>query len=84
MGRGVAVVSREQVLSRVRAGKDHADAGHVLGIPPGQAHLVASAVPGDGRSSVTTEQQGLLNPTVENPTSKAHDNSLHPRATGEA
>lgn len=56
------------------AGLDYAAVAHRLGIPAGQAYLIATGRPADGSDSATGREQGLLpssqglaNPPHENP-----------------
>jgi len=70
--------SREQVRQLLDAGLDYVEAGRRLGIPAGQAYLVATGQPADGGDSTSPEQrqrgrlmaasQRLTNPPHENPT----------------
>jgi hemerythrin HHE cation binding domain-containing protein len=59
------------------AGLDYAAAAERLGIPPGQAYLIATGRPADGGDSPTGRESGLLassqhlaNPPHENPTGR--------------
>lgn len=73
--------SREQVLRLLRSGLDYPAVGERLGVPPGQAYLVATGLPADGSDAMTAAEarrpgwlpestQHLANPPAENPTSK--------------
>ena len=72
--------SREQVRQLLDGGLDYEAAGQRLGIPPGQAYMIATGVPADGGDSVTEEEahrpgflpasQGLANPPHENPAAR--------------
>lgn len=72
--------TREQVRRLLDDGFDYGAVGQRLGIPPGQAYLIATGVPADGSDTVTEEQAGqpgflpssqhLANPPHENPTAK--------------
>ncbi len=72
--------TREQVRRLLDAGLDYQAAGQKLGIPPGQAYLIATGVPADGSDTITEEEanrpgflpssQHLTNPPHENPTAK--------------
>jgi hypothetical protein len=70
------VASREQVRALLGSGLDYAAAGRRLGIPPGQAYLIATgraadggdAPPGHPPGALATGQH-LANPPYEAPTS---------------
>jgi hemerythrin superfamily protein len=74
------VPTREQVRALLAEGLDYAGTGRRLGIPPGQAYLIATGLPADGgdTSSVDEQRPGglpsstqhLANPPHENPDSK--------------
>jgi hemerythrin HHE cation binding domain-containing protein len=74
------VPTREQVRRLLDSGLDYQAAGRELGIPPGQAYLIATGVPADGSGTITDEEAGrpgflpssqhLANPPHENPTTK--------------
>ena len=69
--------TREQVRRLLDSGLDYQAAGRELGIPPGQAYLIATGVPADGSDTITDEEaqrpgflpssQHLANPPHENP-----------------
>jgi hypothetical protein len=67
------------VLTLLQQGLTYEEAGERLGVPPGQAYLVATGIPADGSDAVTVEQrrrpgmlpsrsQRLVNPNEVNPT----------------
>jgi hypothetical protein len=67
------------VLALLQQGLTYEEAGERLGVPPGQAYLVATGIPADGSDTVTAEQrrrpgmlpsrsQHLVNPNEVNPT----------------
>ena len=70
--------TREQVRRLLDGGLDYEAAGKRLGIPPGQAYLIATGVAADGSDTITPEQtrrpgflpssQHLANPSHDNPT----------------
>lgn len=72
--------TREEVRELLAAGMDYAAAGRELGIPSGQAYMIATGVPADGSDAIPDEvvaERGLLpssqhlaNPPHENPTTK--------------
>lgn len=72
--------TKEQVRELLAGGLDYEAAGKRLGIPPGQAYLIATGVPADGSDAVSGERarrpgflpssQDLANPPHENPTAK--------------
>lgn len=72
--------TREQVRRLLDDGLDYQAAGAKLGIPPGQAYLIATGVPADGSDTITAEEakrpgfrpasQHLANPPHDNPTAK--------------
>jgi hemerythrin-like domain-containing protein len=74
------VPTREQVRQLLDGGLDYQAAGQRLGIPAGQAYLIATGVPADGGDTITGEEaqrpgflpssQHLANPPHENPTAK--------------
>ncbi len=72
------MASRQQVRELLDNGLDYADAGKRLGIPPGQAYMIATGIPADGgdapaeypsRPAVLPASQHLANPPHDNPTS---------------
>ncbi|MFF3905671.1 hemerythrin domain-containing protein [Streptomyces sp. NPDC001848] len=73
--------SRSQVWELLSDGLDHEEAGRRLGIPSGQAFLIATGLPADGGDTLTTAEQHrpgmpqestqhLSNPPTQNPTGK--------------
>jgi hypothetical protein len=75
------VVTRAQVLGLVERGASYEDAGSRLGIPAGQAYLIATGLPADGSVALAPEDrvrpgvlavstQYLANPPHVNPTTK--------------
>lgn len=72
--------SREQVRGLLDSGLDYEAAGQRLGIPPGQAYLIATGVPADGSDTITDDEarrpgfqrssQHLVNPPHENPAAR--------------
>jgi hemerythrin-like domain-containing protein len=72
------VPTREQVRRLLDGGLDYETASQRLGIPPGQAYLIATGVPADGSDTITEGEasrpgflpssQHLANPPHENPT----------------
>lgn len=66
--------SRRQVRELLDRGLDYRAIGKHLGIPAGQAHLIATGVPADDgdreRSGAEPGSQQLANPPAENPTTK--------------
>lgn len=72
--------TREQVRELLDGGLDYEAVGQRLGIPPGQAYMIATGVPADGGDTITEEEarrpgflrssQHLTNPPHENPTAK--------------
>ena len=70
----------EQVRRLLDAGLDYRAAAERLGIPPGQAYMIATGVPADGSDTITEDEasrpgflpssQHLANPPHENPTTK--------------
>jgi len=73
------MTTRAQVLQLIESGSTYEDAGARLGIPPGQAYLVATGIPCDGGDALAPEDgarpgvlpgstQGLCNPPPVNPT----------------
>jgi hypothetical protein len=65
------VPSKQQVQDALsRSDGDYAAAGAALGIPAGQAHLIATGMPADnseGRRSTLPSPQLLVNPAQRNP-----------------
>ncbi len=45
--------TKPEVLSALRSTGDYVQAAKLLGIPPGQAHLIATGVPADGSPRLT-------------------------------
>ncbi len=74
------MATREQVRRLLDDGLDYQAAGRQLGIPAGQAYLIATGMAADGSDTVTDDEarrpgflassQHLANPPHENPTSK--------------
>ncbi|MFF4761750.1 hemerythrin domain-containing protein [Streptomyces sp. NPDC001292] len=73
--------SRSQVQRLLADGLDYEEAGHRLGVPAGQAFLIATGLPADGGGTLTTAEQHrsgmpqestqhLANPPAGNPTGK--------------
>ncbi|MFJ8360910.1 hemerythrin domain-containing protein [Streptomyces sp. NPDC093984] len=73
--------TRSQVLDLLSDGLDYEEAGRRLGIPAGQAFLIATGLPADGGDTLTTAEQHrpgmpgestqhLSSPPSENPTGK--------------
>jgi hypothetical protein len=72
------VPTREQVMRLLESGLDYRAVGERLGVPAGQAYLIATGVPADGSDALTPEQmrrpgflaagQHLVNPPSESPT----------------
>ena len=69
----------QQVRNLLAQGLDHEEIGRRLGIPAGQAYLIATGTPADGghsadgtapRPGEMASAQHLANPPHENPTSK--------------
>lgn len=57
--------TRAQVEALLSEGHSYQTAGRTLGIPPGQAFMIATGRPAE------TEDQALVNPPHMNPTRKA-------------
>jgi hypothetical protein len=75
------VVTRAQVMGLVEDGASYEEAAARLGIPPGQAYLIATGLPADGSVALSPEDrvrpgalpestQHLSNPPQVNPTVK--------------
>jgi hypothetical protein len=75
------VATREQVRRLLGQGLDYPAAARRLGIPAGQAYLIATGVPADGGDTISDQEmagrddllpvsQQLANPPHHNPTSK--------------
>lgn len=74
------VATREQVLALVDQGLDYPEIARRLGVPAGQAYLIATGMPADGgdtytdaerqRTGVLPTAQHLLGARAENPTTK--------------
>lgn len=70
------------VLNALRSAGSYPRAAQRLGIPPGQAHLIATGVPADGsppldpshegREGLLSSPQHLVNPAQHNPLRKDH------------
>jgi hypothetical protein len=78
----VRVVTRQQVLERVRSGMTYEQAAAELGLRPGAAYLIATGLPADGSAAlgeddlarpgaVTGSTQHLSNPEQVSPTFKS-------------
>ncbi len=78
--------TREQVRSQIEAGVGYEEAGRRLGVPAGQAYLIATGVPADGSGSLTPEQlarPGFIRGGVQELLGVAHHNpSEHPLVEG--
>lgn len=62
------VPTTQQVLALVRAGRSYEDIGAQLGVPPGQAYMIATGLPADGGDTLAPEdrrREGLLAPTSQ-------------------
>ncbi|MEU8251400.1 hypothetical protein [Nonomuraea sp. NPDC048916] len=70
--------SKEQVLRLVSQGHDYDEIATTLGIPPGQAYLIATGIPADNSGTLTHDErarpgillshpQRLVNPREVNP-----------------
>jgi hypothetical protein len=76
----VAVPTRKQVRALLADGLDYADVGRRLGIPGGQAYMIATGQAADGGDSqpelqrrvggLLPSSQHLVNPPHENPTAR--------------
>lgn len=77
------MAAKRQVLRLVGQGHGYDEVGRQLGIPPGQAYLIATGIAADGGDMVTRRQrqrlgmlpsrtQRLVNPREQNPTAKEH------------
>jgi hypothetical protein len=53
----VGMASKRAVLHLVSLGKSYQEIGEKLGIPPGQAYLIATGIPADGGGTVTRAQR---------------------------
>lgn len=79
-GYGVGVATRAQVLDLLERGCDYPEIGRQLGVPAGQAYLIATGMPADAsdayteaerqRPGVLESAQHLLGPEADNPTGK--------------
>ncbi len=78
------MATRAQVQQLLDEGLDYEAAGQRLGIPAGQAYMIATGVPADGSDALPRQaadrgavpaSQHLANPPYENPTSskQVHD-----------
>ena len=78
----VRVVTRQQVLERVRSGMTYEQAAAELGLRPGAAYLIATGLPADGSAALGEDDlarpgalvgstQHLSNPEQVSPTSTA-------------
>jgi hypothetical protein len=80
------MATRDQVLSMLNdsaAASGYSEIARSLGVPAGQAYMIATGLPADGSDSLAPEDlerpgllegstQFLSNPSAENPTSKEH------------
>ena len=79
------MATREQILGRLTRDRGYAELGRELGLPAGQAYMIATGLPADSGDTFTDEQldhpggvtgstQHLAYPavSVENPTAKPH------------
>ena len=48
--------TRHQVLAQLRTGSDYQEVGERLGIPEGQAYMIATGLPADGSDVLTAEE----------------------------
>ncbi|MEA2156532.1 MAG: hypothetical protein QOE11_2672 [Solirubrobacteraceae bacterium] len=88
--------TREQVLALLDEGLGYEAAGRSLGVPAGQAYLIATGLPADGSGSPTPEDlrrpgvsatstQRLSNPPARNPTTSDTVRAwIRARAQGDA
>lgn len=77
------MATRAQVLELLELGHTYETAGRELGIPPGQAFMVATGLPADGSDVPSPQElaakpvpagssQQLVNPPSSNPTGGQH------------
>jgi hypothetical protein len=62
------VPTREQVVRLLESGLDYTAIGERLGVPAGQAYMIATGLPADGSDAVTAEEQhrpGLLKTSTQ-------------------
>jgi hypothetical protein len=71
LGREPLVPTRAEVLELIAAGDGYEQAAAKLGIPPGQAYLLATGKAADGSDGRSSRQE-LLHPPAHNPTRKPH------------
>jgi len=74
--------SKRDVLGALRSTGSYEQAGQALGIPAGQAHLIATGVPADGsppwdpaqvgREGLLTSPQHLVHPAQHDPLRNEH------------
>jgi hypothetical protein len=70
--------TKSQVLEALRATGDYEGAGRLLGIPSGQAYLIATGVPADGSpparggDDLLSSGQRLVNASQHNPLRKPY------------
>ncbi|MFB0621097.1 hypothetical protein [Streptomyces sp. AGS-58] len=88
--------TQEQVRRLLAEGLGYEEAGRRLGIPAGQAFLIATGLPADGGDTLTTDEQHrpgmpqestqhLVNPAAKNPAGEpAVRDWLRARADGDA
>ena len=69
--------TREQIRRLLEGGQDYAAVGRALGIPAGQAYLIATGMPADGGEQqppgeapdgMLPSAQHLVHPPAQNPT----------------
>lgn len=77
------MATRPQIRELLRQGHTYETAGRELGIPAGQAYMIATGLPADGSGGPTPEEleekpvlpgssQGLVNPPPLHPVRKQH------------
>jgi hypothetical protein len=59
--------TRAQVLELLESGHSYASAGTLLGVPAGQAYLIATGRPADGSDGHSSRPE-LVHPPAHNPT----------------
>jgi hypothetical protein len=77
------VVTRAQVLGLIEGGRSYDEVGPELGIPPGQAYMIATGLPADGSMALSPEERvrpGMLGESTQHLSNPPHVNpTTHPR-----
>jgi hypothetical protein len=78
------MVTREEVLHRLRSGTGYTEIGQQLGIAAGQAYLIATGLPADGSDSLSEadrRREGFIAGGAQALLGVPHHTADHPEVT---